>query len=369
MDEHYDALCALAGTEQLATYAKRWVSTYEDAQDIAQDSLFKAFKALDRFDPKKAKLMTWVYSITRNTAIDFLRKKKAKVDKSIDEIVSLELSYSEDVEGALDGEAEKAKIRRCLKRLNIKDRRLIGLIDFQDKTSAEAGGLLKKAAGTIRNYLMHAKLALKEQLEQEEANKLLASEGLKYCECGCGTKIPLFDKKKRPRSYVKGHHRRNYKKADVTEIIKCGCGCGEELLAVDKHGKSGRTHINGHNRRGKTKYDHTEMVECACGCGQQRLRYHQLSGREYRYIKGHNTRMYSTEIERSRAHRAKNKQLSVAKGDFPAIIDKYCKYCEQIAPTQHSGGFLADGSPQYRNKCIGCKRKHNREYMRKKRSA
>lgn len=48
----------------------------EMAEDIVQETFIKAWKHLARFDQNQ-KFKTWLYAIAKNTAFDFLKKKKA----------------------------------------------------------------------------------------------------------------------------------------------------------------------------------------------------------------------------------------------------------------------------------------------------
>ncbi len=57
-------------------YIRSRVNSREDAEDLCQDVFLKAFRASDGFDPSKASRGTWVYSITRNTVIDFYRRSR-----------------------------------------------------------------------------------------------------------------------------------------------------------------------------------------------------------------------------------------------------------------------------------------------------
>jgi len=45
------------------------------AEDLAQDTFFKVWKNLKKFDPEK-KFRTWLFAIAKNTAFDYLKKKK-----------------------------------------------------------------------------------------------------------------------------------------------------------------------------------------------------------------------------------------------------------------------------------------------------
>ncbi|MCB0702328.1 MAG: RNA polymerase sigma factor [Candidatus Kapaibacterium sp.] len=47
----------------------------EDARDVSQETFYKAYKALKKFDGSKSKFSTWLYKIAYNKCIDFIRKK------------------------------------------------------------------------------------------------------------------------------------------------------------------------------------------------------------------------------------------------------------------------------------------------------
>jgi len=53
----------------------RLVNDLPAAQDLAQETFFKAWKNLRRFDSSKS-FKTWLFTIARNSAYDYLRKKK-----------------------------------------------------------------------------------------------------------------------------------------------------------------------------------------------------------------------------------------------------------------------------------------------------
>jgi RNA polymerase sigma-70 factor, ECF subfamily len=67
-------------TLNLQRLAQRLTRSTEDAEDICQESLLKAFTKLDQFDGRKTEtheFRAWLMRITANCAIDFLRRKKA----------------------------------------------------------------------------------------------------------------------------------------------------------------------------------------------------------------------------------------------------------------------------------------------------
>lgn len=57
-------------------FVYRLVGSQSEAEDVTQVVFVKIWKNIKKFDTKKS-FKTWMYRITHNTAIDYLRKKKA----------------------------------------------------------------------------------------------------------------------------------------------------------------------------------------------------------------------------------------------------------------------------------------------------
>ena len=56
-------------------FTYRYAGNSQEAEDITQETFLKAWKNLKKFNPQKS-FKTWIFSIAKNTAIDWLRKKK-----------------------------------------------------------------------------------------------------------------------------------------------------------------------------------------------------------------------------------------------------------------------------------------------------
>jgi RNA polymerase sigma-70 factor (ECF subfamily) len=61
--------------KKLLGYIKSKVNNQHDAEDILQDVFVKVYSNIDTLE-KKTAVKSWIYSITRNTIIDFYKKKK-----------------------------------------------------------------------------------------------------------------------------------------------------------------------------------------------------------------------------------------------------------------------------------------------------
>ena len=73
-------------------YIRARVNNKEDAEDLCADVFEKAFRSYADYDKSKAAPGTWLYSITRNTVIDYYRRSRptAELPEDIPEEESIE---------------------------------------------------------------------------------------------------------------------------------------------------------------------------------------------------------------------------------------------------------------------------------------
>lgn len=126
----------------------------EVAQDALQETFVKVWKNSKKYDPKKARLFTWLFRIARNTAIDKLRsfnnrfEKEIQIDKS-DVYILPSTSLNQDV---LD-------LKEHVARLDEKYQIVLQALFFEGLTQQEASDELDIPLGTIKSRL---KIGLRE---------------------------------------------------------------------------------------------------------------------------------------------------------------------------------------------------------------
>lgn len=89
--------------DKVRRYISGKVRNIHDIEDLTSDVFVKVYEKLEKFDGEKASVSTWVYTITRNTVIDFYRTNKTceelpetlVSDDGVDENVIKEESLSE----------------------------------------------------------------------------------------------------------------------------------------------------------------------------------------------------------------------------------------------------------------------------------
>lgn len=57
-------------------YIRSRVNNREDAEDLCEDVFLKAYRSSEEYDGERASIGTWIYSITRNTVIDYYRRSR-----------------------------------------------------------------------------------------------------------------------------------------------------------------------------------------------------------------------------------------------------------------------------------------------------
>lgn len=63
---------------RLTAYCYRMLGNVADTDDAVQETILRAYKALDRYDPSQAQLSTWVHRIATNICLDLLRGSRRR---------------------------------------------------------------------------------------------------------------------------------------------------------------------------------------------------------------------------------------------------------------------------------------------------
>ncbi|XLS28017.1 RNA polymerase sigma factor [Flavobacteriaceae bacterium M23B6Z8] len=131
------------------------VTNDEDlAKDVLQESLVKVWKKIEKYDASKAKLFTWLFRITRNTAIDKIRSISVKSEQEIQFEVSNVYSVGVD-----DIKPEHIDVQKHINTLDEKYQIVLEALFFKGMTQQEASEALDMPLGTVKSRL---KIGLRE---------------------------------------------------------------------------------------------------------------------------------------------------------------------------------------------------------------
>ncbi len=154
----------------------KMIKDKNQVDDLVQEAFTKAFESLDRYSSSYA-FSTWLYRITTNHTIDYLRKKKLQT-VSINEPVDTgegEMKFQlPDAKAKADRSIIRKQrqniVRNAIEELPKKYRSVINLRHIQEKTYREIADELVIPLGTVKAHIFRARemlyRALKDKREQ-----------------------------------------------------------------------------------------------------------------------------------------------------------------------------------------------------------
>ncbi|WP_024292814.1 RNA polymerase sigma factor [Lacrimispora indolis] len=132
------------------------------AEEITQETFFKALKNIDKFDGK-CKLYVWLCQIAKNTF--FTYKKKEKCLKDLTE--AEDILADSTLEQSLLSKESVYKIHKELHSLGEPYKEVFMLRVFGDLSFSQIGSLFEKTESWARVTYHRAKMKLKERIECE----------------------------------------------------------------------------------------------------------------------------------------------------------------------------------------------------------
>lgn len=147
----------------LILYINRYVHDLHTAEDLSEDVFVALLMHPRRFNGT-ASVKTYLYTIGRNKAIDYLRRHRRVTVTEPDEAVPYYQLVTED-EVALH--ERNAVLHRCISKLNGDYAEVLYLIYFADMSYEQAAKVMKKNSKQLENLAYRARKSLKMLLDKE----------------------------------------------------------------------------------------------------------------------------------------------------------------------------------------------------------
>lgn len=144
-----------------------------NAPDIVQETFIKVWKNLRKFDSAKASFKTWIFTIAKNTATDFLRKKKSLLFSDLENKNGDEdnINFSENIpaEDLLPDEIlqkmqDSDLLNEHLDKLSLQHKTILILHYQEEMTFEEIGKFLNKPLNTVKSQHYRAIITLRKML-------------------------------------------------------------------------------------------------------------------------------------------------------------------------------------------------------------
>lgn len=135
------------------------------AEELAQETMLTVWRKAETFDPAKATVSTWVFTIVRNKRIDLFRREGYP-----------EVELSEVAEAADDGESPEQSVslsqhgqvvRQVMKDLPPEQMKIIQMAFFEDKSHSVIASELKLPLGTVKSRIRLALSRMRAALPED----------------------------------------------------------------------------------------------------------------------------------------------------------------------------------------------------------
>jgi len=156
--------------DALYNFAYHLTYNQEDAEDLVQEALVKAYRFIDSYK-KGTNAKAWLFKILKNAFINEYRKKsKLPYNVGLDDVVNYHNSEDTQYVGYLDLREDifqgmlGDQITTALETLPVDFRTVVILCDIQGFTYEEMASIIGIPIGTVRSRLHRARNMLKDKL-------------------------------------------------------------------------------------------------------------------------------------------------------------------------------------------------------------
>lgn len=150
----------------------KMVRNHEQVEDLVQEAFMKAFRNLDSYNTNYA-FSTWLYRITTNHTIDYLRKKKLNTTsinepvKTRDGEMDIQIKDESETDRGIIRKERKKIIHKAIHDLPKKYRRVIEMRHLQELSYQEISDQLDLPLGTVKAHIFRAREMLYKELKDK----------------------------------------------------------------------------------------------------------------------------------------------------------------------------------------------------------
>ena len=149
----------------LMLYLNTFVGNLDTAEELAIDT-FALLGTKKPADKGKGSFKTWLYTIGRNLAIDFLRQRERRHELPLEDYVEMP-DEGQNLLASYIKEEQKLRLHQAMAKLKPEYRQVLWLRFFEDLSGKEAAAVMKKSVHATEMLLSRAKKELKNELERE----------------------------------------------------------------------------------------------------------------------------------------------------------------------------------------------------------
>jgi RNA polymerase sigma-70 factor (ECF subfamily) len=141
----------LAFAPRLKTYLMLRGAAPDRAEDLAQETLLLVWRRAAHFDPGRASLGAWMFTIARNMRIDALRREQSARNYALS--LHEPVAHEATPHTASEAAQTQARLRQAVAELPPEQIEIVLLSYYEDKPQAEIAAQLGLPLGTVKSRL------------------------------------------------------------------------------------------------------------------------------------------------------------------------------------------------------------------------
>jgi RNA polymerase sigma-70 factor (ECF subfamily) len=149
----------------LILFLNRYVHNVHIAEELTEDTFFRIITRKPRFAARYS-FKTWLYTIGRNIAINYVKHERRMVDTSAEDLELLS-EDEETLEQSYLREEQKIMVHHALSKIKSDYGTVLYLKFFENLTNEQIAKVTKKNRRQIENQIYQAKQSLRAELEKE----------------------------------------------------------------------------------------------------------------------------------------------------------------------------------------------------------
>lgn len=137
-------------------FARNLIGDEHEAEDVTQEVFLAAFDNLESYNAQRAQLQTWLFTITRNRCVNYLKRKRPVIDC---ETIAKTQSATRNDDSARN--EFWSRLDEALNALPIEQKTAFVLAEIEGLAYADIADIEQTTLGTVKSRIHRAKQRLR----------------------------------------------------------------------------------------------------------------------------------------------------------------------------------------------------------------
>lgn len=139
---------------KVVQYIWKKLGNKQDSEDLAGEVFLYCYSHYEEYDPEKSAITTWLYMIVNSRLKNHYRDTKTYVD--LEDVVGVLQDDSVDLDACVYLEQVKARMAQALQKLPERQRRIVVMSYFEERSSSEIAQIMNMTPVNVRVQLSRA---------------------------------------------------------------------------------------------------------------------------------------------------------------------------------------------------------------------